>query len=246
MKKRIWNESKKCDPGRGICRRFTLIELLVVIAIIAILSSMLLPALGRARNIAHSASCLGNLKQINMAFSLYADNYKEYYPHYNAYSRVWYEYISPFAGGKLSVYRRKSLLFCPGNPTPGLENPSRPDYGVMERGVTCYEGSKKLPARMTYYRDSHSRRIIAAESGYPPTNPRGYSKINNLSVTPSTYDNFAAGTWAFNMARHLSRCNVAWMDGHASSQKGRLLNLWLRDKCVGGVHHGPVQEKYLK
>ncbi len=56
---------------------FTLIELLVVIAIIAVLIAILLPALGNAREIAKTTICSSNVKQINMASTLYANNHQD-------------------------------------------------------------------------------------------------------------------------------------------------------------------------
>lgn len=66
--------------GAGHYRRgFTLIELLVVIAIIAILAAILFPVFARARESARKTSCLNNMKQIDLASGMYAQDYDECY-----------------------------------------------------------------------------------------------------------------------------------------------------------------------
>ena len=64
---------------KQIQQGFTLIELMIVIAIIAILAALLLPALAKAKAKAHGIHCLGNVKQLSLGWTLYADDHEGKY-----------------------------------------------------------------------------------------------------------------------------------------------------------------------
>jgi prepilin-type N-terminal cleavage/methylation domain-containing protein/prepilin-type processing-associated H-X9-DG protein len=74
VKRLVMEKCKKNNPG------FTLIELLVVVAIIAVLVSILLPALGGARQTAFKITCAANLRQVGSALGFYASDNRELYP----------------------------------------------------------------------------------------------------------------------------------------------------------------------
>ena len=107
-------------------RGFTLLELLVVIAIVALLMSVLLPAIGRAKQAAQEVFCANNLRQVNLAVQLYLQDHDDTYPcaedpvstHPYCWlwmGRGWRGFVEPYLGDKVSA-ENPSVLWCPADP----------------------------------------------------------------------------------------------------------------------------------
>jgi len=156
-------------------RAFTLIELLVVIAVIAILMAILMPALRAAREQGKRAVCLSNLKQLTLAWLMYADDNEGKIP----YSNVWWSWQPPPGVGPCWT----EWYDTPSNPE---SNPEKEDWlkGIKKGSLWQYCKNEKLYKCPNSKRDEYlTYTIVDSMNGYCGWDDYdGYDKLKITNI----------------------------------------------------------------
>jgi prepilin-type processing-associated H-X9-DG protein/prepilin-type N-terminal cleavage/methylation domain-containing protein len=202
---------------------FTLLELLIVIAVIAILASLLLPALSRVREKGMEISCLSNLRMSGIAMNSYAMEQNMFYPSYVTYiGKRYYSWAE-------WMYQLKYLPYE--SPVVACTLPNTQALKVQLSGVDFHAGVYGI-----YYvsTDAINNVIVNWTSGWNKFYGINIKRIKGTSYFPVLADSAKNETEqeqfytltlqgsAYKPAmRHQNKCNVLFADGHASSNTPR-------------------------
>ena len=219
---------------------FTLVELLVVISIIALLVSILMPALGKARAQAKAVVCNSNLSQLGLGMQLYLqDNDDVYVPWYHQNPAVptdkgyWFSFL--VITENAIFYNRNSteyiggdeVLFCPAHVLPPSPDnvlyPTAKDYAMRHDGRISYgmnyliQYNPKNPTKLLRTRPSSikssAETILLTDASYQEY---GSTQVFGSGFVRPFYN---LADLRIPALRHSRATNILWVDGHSSRVK---------------------------
>jgi prepilin-type N-terminal cleavage/methylation domain-containing protein/prepilin-type processing-associated H-X9-DG protein len=232
--------SKECEIRKASTPRllpsrsrhaFTLIELLVVIAIIAILAAMLLPALSRAKQQALKVNCLNNLRQLQVGWHMYIDDFGGFVP-LNYGGNIWgYGMSMPgswYVGSPLHD-----------TTTTNIQNGTLYPYAPNARTYHCPTDTAKVPGTSTLLALSYSlNNWIGGNDTWVPLLISKYTQLvqpgpaatytfvheNDQSIDDGRLGMDPPGNWYwlnYPTSRHNLGCTFSFADGHQEYWKWR-------------------------
>lgn len=224
---------------RAAAFRFTLIELLVVIAIIAILASMLLPALSQVKETGQASSCMSIFNQVGKASMLYRQDWNDYYPGfynhfttaYSATSILWYKNLKTYMGTEHKTFggfektaKACGEFICPKvKAKPYTSSDSRIHTIGLNTSYSklgCLPISKvKYPSALVYM--GEVERLHAMVSDWMDTNSNYHIKL-----------------------QHQKKGNVLYADGHTEQLYGARIPYRYSDGWTLGTHKANCQFWY--
>ena len=201
--------------NKNICRHFvgfTLIELLVVISIIALLLSILMPSLRKAKSLAVRLRCTHNLKQIDLAMNMYLSGSDNTYPctqdplssgYWLWMGRGWRSFLEPQMGGNIDA-NNPSVLFCPQDKT-SKEKYESTSYSYS---MSFYHSSEQIDSLNTTEQTYKNPLPSVRQKDLNVAKPSGKIIIGEWLSNHATIES-DSGWWCWQGSR-----NYLFVDGH--------------------------------